>query len=58
MKIDAGLMAPLDQVPTLAERYRVILWDPRGHGGSESPNAADRYGVIRAAHDLAGLMDH
>lgn len=47
-----------DQVPALAERYRVILWDPRGHGGSESPNAADRYGVIRAAHDLAVLMDH
>ncbi len=46
------------QAPALAERYRLVLWDPRGHGGSESPEAADRYGVIRAAHDLAGLMDH
>lgn len=47
-----------DQTPALAERHRVVLWDPRGHGGSESPDAAERYGVVRAAHDLAGLMDH
>ena len=47
-----------EQTPVLAKRYGVILWDPRGHGGSESPDAAERYGVIRAAHDLAGLMDH
>lgn len=47
-----------DQIPTFAKHYRCIVWDPRGHGGSESPPRPEQYGVQRSADDLLGLLDH
>ncbi len=46
------------EIDTLAAHYRVIVWDPRGHGDSESPADPDQYGVVRSAHDLRALIDH
>ena len=46
------------QAQALTSRFRVILWDPRGHGGSESPEDPAAYGVTRSAQDLSGLLDH
>ena len=46
------------QVVALSEGYRLILWDPRGHGQSESPPRRDQYSLDISADDLHGLMDH
>ncbi len=46
------------QIPAFAKPYRCIVWDPRGHGGSESPPEPEKYGVQRSAEDLRGLLDH
>lgn len=43
-----------EQVPALAERYRVIRYDLRGFGRSAIPEAGVTY---RHADDLAGLLD-
>ncbi|MCQ0988967.1 3-oxoadipate enol-lactonase [Jiella marina] len=40
----------------LAERYRVIRYDKRGHGLSEVPPAP--YGMEDHSADLAGVLDH
>jgi pimeloyl-ACP methyl ester carboxylesterase len=40
----------------LAKRYRVTLYDLRGHGRSEMP--ATGYSPAVLAQDLAGLLDH
>lgn len=47
-----------DQVPALAARHRLVLWDCRGHGRSSAPRPREQYGVRRSAADLAGLLDH
>lgn len=46
------------QAEILAERYQVVLWDPRGHGQSDSPADPGAYGVTRSAMDLASLLNH
>lgn len=46
------------EIDALAKHYRVILWDPRGHGSSESPAEQSLYGVKRSAEDLGALMTH
>ncbi len=46
------------QLPALTRRSRVVLWDPRGHGGSSSPSDAAAYGITRSAEDLRELLDH
>jgi len=46
------------QVAAFSQRYRLILWDARGHGKSGSPQARDRYGLDVSGRDLLGLMDH
>lgn len=46
------------QVSALSQRYRLILWDPRGHGQSASPKERNQYGLGILAQDLLGLMDH
>ena len=47
-----------DQVDDLSARYRLILWDPRGHGKSDVPRERSQYGIPISAQDLLGLMDH
>ena len=43
------------QIPALAERYRVIVPDLRGHGWSEAPPSG--YEKAQFARDVVGLMD-
>lgn len=42
---------------TLTDKYRVILFDNRGHGRSARPKEDDQYGM-EMVHDMARLMDH
>jgi len=46
------------QIPSFSQRYRFIVWDPRGHGKSDSPPNADQYTQEIFAQDLKGLLDH
>ena len=46
------------QIPALSQRYRLIVWDPRGHAQTESPAGADQYTQEIFAEDLNGLLDH
>ena len=46
------------QIPAFSSRYRFIVWDPRGHGRSDSPSQADEYGQDISVQDLKGLLDH
>jgi 3-oxoadipate enol-lactonase len=43
------------QVPPLAERYRVVTYDTRGHGGSPAP--AGPYSLDDLVDDLVALLD-
>lgn len=46
------------QVPALAERYRVVTFDLRGHGESERSEKTEQGLTIqRCAKDVAGLID-
>ncbi len=44
------------QVPALAQKYRVIVMDSRGHG--RSTRNAQPYGYDLMASDVLGVMDH
>lgn len=46
------------QVGPFSAKYRLILWDPRGHGRSDSPPEREKYGMQRSASDLKVLLDH
>jgi 3-oxoadipate enol-lactonase len=50
---DRGMWGP--QVPGLAERYRVVTYDTRGHG--ESPAPAGPYTLDDLVDDLVALLD-
>ena len=43
--------------PTLADRYRIVAPDLRGHGESDWVSDGD-YGVMDHVYDLASLIDH
>ena len=45
-------------VPALAARRRVILWEPRGHARSDSPEDPARYSFARWTLDLKTVLDH
>ncbi|MEZ5463328.1 alpha/beta fold hydrolase [Dokdonella sp.] len=51
--VGTGVVAAL-----LAAGRSVISIDARGHGQSDKPHDADRYGEARMARDLVGLLDH
>jgi pimeloyl-ACP methyl ester carboxylesterase len=47
----------LERVSSLAENYRLILFDQRGHGLSDKPHTVSEYGR-EMGHDVIRLMDH
>ena len=44
------------QIPVLAEHYRVIVTDVRGHGRSDKPR--ERYSIQGFSADLVALLEH
>lgn len=44
------------QIPALAQRYRVIAVDVRGHGRSDKPR--ERYSIAGFCADIVALLDH
>ena len=42
----------------LAARHRVVLWEPRGHARSDSPEDPARYSFQRWMLDLKTVLDH
>ncbi|HXF50310.1 MAG TPA: alpha/beta fold hydrolase [Dehalococcoidia bacterium] len=46
------------QIEPLSRRYRVVVYDTRGHGGSEAPADMNAYSIATFAEDQAALMDH
>jgi pimeloyl-ACP methyl ester carboxylesterase len=46
------------QIEAFARHYRLIVWDPRGHGRSDSPPRPEQYGLATSAEDLRGLLDY
>lgn len=47
----------MPQMQALSERYRLITWDARGHGGSSAPDDLDAYSMPLLAVDLRGLLE-
>src|SRR5438874_7021972 len=45
-------------IPALARRHRLVLWEPRGHARSDSPEDPARYSFTRWALDLKAVLDH
>ena len=46
------------QIDAFSRDYRFIVWDPRGHGKSDSPPNREQYGMQVSAEDLHGLLNH
>jgi pimeloyl-ACP methyl ester carboxylesterase len=42
----------------LAARHRLILWEPRGHARSDSPEDPAKYSFARWTLDLKAVLDH
>jgi pimeloyl-ACP methyl ester carboxylesterase len=42
----------------LGERYRLISWDMRGHGQTDSPNDPAQYSHALTVGDMKALLDH
>lgn len=45
------------QIAALADRCRVIIWDMRGHGRSDSPEDPALYSQAAAVADMAAILD-
>jgi pimeloyl-ACP methyl ester carboxylesterase len=45
------------QLDALARDHRLIVWDMRGHGRSDAPDAPDAYSVDATLDDMAALLD-
>jgi len=43
--------------PLVGAGHRVVLWDYRGHGRSESPEALSAYSMTQVVDDLARVLD-
>ncbi|HEY8491149.1 MAG TPA: alpha/beta fold hydrolase [Dehalococcoidia bacterium] len=46
------------QVDALTDRYRLITWDMRGHGGTESPEDPAAYSEALTVEDMRALLLH
>ena len=46
-----------DQVTAFKDRYRIITWDMRGHGDSDSPEDQSLYSEAHTIDDMAALLD-
>jgi pimeloyl-ACP methyl ester carboxylesterase len=46
------------QIPLLAQRYRVIAYDARGHGLSSAPAGKEHYTLERLVADMYALLQH
>jgi pimeloyl-ACP methyl ester carboxylesterase len=46
------------QVEALCPRYRLISWDMRGHGQTDSPERLDQYSEELTVADMHGLLEH
>ena len=44
-----------DFVPAIADRYRILRYDQRGHGGSDTPPGP--YPITRLGQDIVALWD-
>lgn len=54
----ASLEMWADQVPEFAEKYRVVVYDSRGHGASEVPTDMAQYTLEHYVEDQRALMAH
>ena len=45
------------QIRGLADSYRLIVWDMRGHGRSDSPEDPSAYSVPACLADMAAILD-
>jgi pimeloyl-ACP methyl ester carboxylesterase len=45
------------QIRGLADRYRLIVWDIRGHGESDSPEDPAEYSETLSVEDMAAILD-
>lgn len=46
------------QVAAFKDRYRVITWDMRGHGQSDSPDDPNAYSEAATVDDMAAILKH
>lgn len=46
------------QVEVVCARYRLVSWDMRGHGQTDSPESVDQYSEELTVADMRGLMEH
>src|SRR5207248_4069616 len=44
-------------IPALARHHRLVLWEPRGHARSDSPEDPARYSFARWVLDLKAVLD-
>ena len=47
-----------DQHRALADRWRVVSWDMRGHGETDSPSDPKQYSAALIVADMHGLLQH
>src|SRR5262245_48282647 len=45
------------QIAGLADRFRIICWDMRGHGESDSPSDPAAYSHEATTEDMAAILD-
>jgi pimeloyl-ACP methyl ester carboxylesterase len=46
------------QIEALTRRYRLIAWDMRGHGETDSPEEQSAYSEAHTVEDMAALLRH
>jgi len=45
------------QIEPLSKDHRLVIWDMRGHGGSDSPDDPAQYSEAATVADMAALLD-